>query len=33
MQHFSMLYSNFPVFALPGLAYTASINHHHQEQA
>ena len=33
MQHLSMLESNFPVCALPSLAYTASIINHHRELA
>ena len=33
MQHLSMPECNFPVPTLPCLAYTASINHHHQELA
>jgi len=32
MQHFSMLDSNFPMCALPCLAYTTSMNHHHHHQ-
>jgi hypothetical protein len=33
MQHLSMLDSNFPMCALPCLAYTTSMIHYHQELA